>query len=132
MNRPASMGWPPMKDFSEILLAKPKVTPPLDPEFRPISIGNRQYRTLASTSKAKVPLAIALERNHGYISVFQKEVLPPGSGHDAATRLLAEQLVKFLLWQRGAWKITIGGPRELGDFIAQVYSRGGTRAVDVK
>ena len=121
-----------MKDFSDILLAKPTVTPPLDPDFRPISMGNRQYRKLASTSKAKVPLAIALERNHGYVSVFRTEVLPPGSGHDAATRLLVERMVKFLLWQRGAWKITIGGPRELGDFIAQVYSLGGTRAFDVK
>src|SRR5213076_2573212 len=72
------------------------------------------------------------ERNDGCISVFTTEIFTPGSGQDDATRSYVERLVKFLLWQIGGWKITVGGPREIGDFIGQTYSHGGARAFDVK
>ena len=121
-----------MTDTAAILFAKPTVAPPLDPDFRPISLGNREYRKLVSTAAAKVPFALALERNDGHRSVWLTDILPFGAGHEAATRVYAERLVKFLLWQIGGWKITVGGPREIGDFIGQVYSRGGARAFDVK
>ena len=121
-----------MMDSSDTLLVKPTVPPPLDPEFRPISLGNRAYRKLASASKAKCSLAIALERNDRHVSVFNTDILPPGSGHDAATRLYLERLVKFRLWQMGGWKITLGGPREIGEYLARFYSPAGARAFDVK
>src|SRR5206468_10772370 len=126
------MVWPQMTGSAEILFAKPTVSPPLDPGFLPISLGNRRYRQLVSTAQAKTPIAIALERNHGHRSVRRMEILPPGSGHDTATRLYVERTVKFLLWQTGGWKIVIGGPRAIGDFVAQTYSPGGPRAFDVK
>src|SRR5437867_2533415 len=125
------MVWPWMTDSAETLLARPTVAPPLDPEFHPISLGNREYRKLVSTSDAKASLAIALERNDGHLSLFRTEIMSPGSGSEAATLLFVERLVKFLLWQIGGWKITLGGPRQIGDFIAQVYSRAGARAFDV-
>jgi len=121
-----------MTDSAEVLFAVPAVTPPLDPGFRPISLGARAYRTLVAAAQAKVPVAIALERNDGLRSVIRGEILPPGSEHDAATRLYVERLVKFLLWQRGGWKIVIAGPRAIGEFIAQTYSPGGARQFDVK
>ena len=116
----------------EILFAKPAIAPPLDPGFRPISLGNRAYRKAVAAAGTRTPLKIALERNDGRISVCKTEILPSGSGGEAATRLYVERLVKFLLWQKGGWKITVGGPRETGDYIAQVYSRNGARAFDVK
>ena len=125
------MVWLQMTDSSEILSPKPAIPPPLDSEFHPISLGNREYRKLVSTSNAKDCLAIALERNGGHRSVFRTDIVSPESGSDAATLLFVERLVKFLLWQIGGWKITLGGPREIGNFIAQVYSRGGARAFDV-
>jgi predicted NBD/HSP70 family sugar kinase len=121
-----------MAGSTEILFAKPRVAPPVDTGFRPISLGNRQYRQAVTAAKNKVPLAIALERNDEHISVFRTDVLVPGSGHDAATGLYVERLVKFLLWQIGGWKVVISGPREIGDFIAQTYSHAGVRAFDVK
>src|SRR5919204_519078 len=57
---------------------------------------------------------------------------PPDSDYEGATRTVVERLVKFLLWQIGGWKITIAGPREIGDFIARTYSANGARAFDVK
>ncbi len=116
----------------EILFAKPAITPPLDPGFRPISLGNRAYRNAVAAAGKRAPLKIALERNDGRITVFKTEILPPGSGCDDATRIYVERLVKFLLWQIGGWKITVGGPREVGGFIAQIYAPTGARAFDVK
>jgi predicted NBD/HSP70 family sugar kinase len=121
-----------MPEPTEILLARPTVVPPLDPEFRPVALGNRRYRQSIGAAKAKVPLAIALERNDGHVSVFKTEISPSSSRHDAATRVYVERLVKFLLWQIGGWKIWIGGPREIGKFIAQTYARSGPRAFDAK
>src|SRR5438128_2239581 len=121
-----------MPESTDILLAQPTVAPPLDPEFRPVALGNRRYRRAVATRKTKVPLAIALERKDGRIFVFKTEILPAGSGHDAATRRYVERLVKFLLWQIGGWRILICGPREIGGFIAETYAHSGARAFDAK
>ena len=42
----------------------------------------------------------------------------------------AERIVKFLLWARGGWKVTIGGPRSIGQHIAKVYAPDGPRKFD--
>jgi predicted NBD/HSP70 family sugar kinase len=44
----------------------------------------------------------------------------------------AERLVKMLLWQRGGWRVFIGGPRSIGEYIQQVYSPQGARAFDAE
>src|SRR5439155_24767718 len=103
-----------MPEFTNILLARPTVVPPLDPEFRPVALGNRRYRQAVAGGKAKVPLAIALERNDGHVFVFKTEILPAGSGHDAVTRLYVERRVKFPLWQIGCRKILARGPGGTG------------------
>src|SRR6266550_3723412 len=79
-----------MPESTDILLARPTILPPLDPEFRPVALGNRRYRMAVAAGKTKVPLAIALERNDGHVSVFKTEILPAGAGHEAATRLYVE------------------------------------------
>jgi len=119
-----------MPESRNILLARPTVVPPLDPEFRSVAQGNLRYRQAVAAANTRVPLAIALESNHGHVSIFNTEILPAGSEHDAATRLYVERLVKFRLWQIGGWKILIGGPRDIGGFIAQTYARNGARAFD--
>lgn len=121
-----------MTHTRETLLAKPSVAPPLDPDFHPISLGHRRYRELVASATAKSPLAIALERQDGCVSVTRTEIIKPGSPHDAATLIHVERLVKFLLWQVGGWKLTVGGPREIGAQIARAYSPSGARAFDVR
>jgi predicted NBD/HSP70 family sugar kinase len=41
-----------------------------------------------------------------------------------------ERLVKFLLWARGGWKVTIGGPPDIAAAIAQAYAPQGARVFD--
>jgi hypothetical protein len=111
-----------------IPLIAPKLIPPLDPDFRPASLANRAYRN--DTLNIGVPLVIGLERNDGEMSRFETIVFP--EGHPDALRNLyyAERLLKFLLWQRGGWRVFIGGPRPIGEHIKQVYSAGGERQFD--
>ena len=120
-----------MSDSLRLLLSKPAVSPPLDPEFRPISLGNRAYSKAVAGSKNKVPLVIALERNGGG-SVYRTEIFAPGSEFDPDTHVYVERLVKFLLWQKGGQKLTIGGPKDIADHIQSIYSAKGARAFDAK
>jgi predicted NBD/HSP70 family sugar kinase len=116
---------------NELLLQAPGVIPVLDAGFRPIALGNRAYQRAVAADPARVPLAIALERSEGLVTVFRTEVLPPGHRWYPATEQYVERLVKFLIWQVGGWRVVLGGPRELGESLARTYRAGGTRAFDV-
>jgi predicted NBD/HSP70 family sugar kinase len=104
----------------------PRIRPALDPEFVPAALWNRSYRALGPT----LPLAIALERGDGSVSVFRTAVLPhEGAGAELNYRYV-ERLVKFLLWQKGGYRIAIAGPGEIGEAIRRGYSPTGARAFD--
>ncbi len=120
-----------MADELRLLLVKSKIPPPLDLEFRPISLGNRAYSKAVGDSKNKVPLVIVLERNGGG-SVHHTEIFATGSEFDPDTHVYVERLVKFLLWQKGGQKLTIGGPKDIADHIQSIYSAKGARAFDAK
>jgi predicted NBD/HSP70 family sugar kinase len=107
----------------------PAVIPPLDPSFLPASLFTREYRKLVS-AVGGVPLRLALERADGSISEFCTSVVPPQAGHLEATLLYVERTVKFLLWQRGGWKVYVGGSAEIGRHIKSVYSPTGARKFD--
>jgi predicted NBD/HSP70 family sugar kinase len=107
----------------------PAVVAPLDRGFLPASLFNRRYRELAS-AVGGVPLRLALERSDGSISTFTTSVVPPSAGYLAATLLHVERLVKSLLWQRGGWKLHVGGPTAIGQHIKTVYSPAGARKFD--
>ncbi len=110
---------------------KPAILAPLDPGFLPAALFSKKYRELVSPSGG-VPLRIALERGDGSISTFSTSVLPPSAGHAEATLFHAERLVKFLLWQRGGWKLSLGGPAEIGRHIERTYSLRGARKFDAE
>jgi predicted NBD/HSP70 family sugar kinase len=108
------------------MLLNPQFRPALDPDFQPASLWNRAYRALVSQSGGGVPLAIALERADGAVSVFRTAVLPD---HEETQRYL-ERLLKFLLWQKGGCRITIAGDAKLVPYLRGVYAPGGARAFD--
>jgi predicted NBD/HSP70 family sugar kinase len=100
---------------------------PLDPDFQPSVLFNREYEAATRASGQAVPLAIGLERESGLRCRFETVVRPEA---DAATRRYVERLVKFLLWSRGGWKVTVGGPAAIGQFIRKTYSPTGARKFD--
>jgi len=109
-------------------LIQPKFIPPLEPEFRPASLANRVFRQ--EVGSVGVPLVIGLERNKGEISRVEIKVFPEGHPGAQANLDYVERLVKFLLWQRGGWKVYIGGPRSIGEYVRQCYAPDGKRKFD--
>ncbi len=108
----------------------PKLKPVLDPGFVPAVLWNRSFRQQARASGQAEPLAIALERTDGTTSVFATELMPHEGDNCAANERHVERLVKFLLWQKGGWKITIAGHPAIADCIKRTYAPGGAREFD--
>lgn len=106
----------------------PQFIPPLDGAFRPAVLVNRLFERLVG--EAGQPLVIALERDNGHVSRFETRVFPAGHPQEAANSRYAERLVKFLLWQRGGYKVYIGGPRSIGEYIRKCYAPDGPRQFD--
>ena len=111
-------------------LTRPSFLPPLDEEFRPAVLANRAFRQLAD--KGGVPLIIGLERANGQVSRYETKILPESHPQAESNFYFAERLVKFLLWQRGAYKVYIGGPCSVGDFIGSVYAENGRQKFDYR
>jgi len=111
---------------------RPKVVPPLHPDFVPAVLWNRAYRETAAADGRSVPLLIGLERADGSVSRHQTIVFPSEHGLFGAGLRHAERLVKSLLWMWGGYKIYIGGPRSVGEAIRKAYSRRGERAFDAE
>ena len=111
-------------------LAKPKIRPVLDDSFRPAILANLEFRGLVRESGVGVPLVIGLERTDGTTSTFETVVFPTGHPMAELNLPYAERLVKFVLWQKGGWKVTIGGPKEIGQYIKSAYSPDGVQAFD--
>jgi len=107
----------------------PAVVAPLDPDFLPAVLFNRKYRELVSAISG-VPLKLALERGDGSTSTYCTQVCPPGSSLWPATATYVERIVKFLLWQRGGWRVYVGGPIAIGEHIKAAYSPTGARSFD--
>jgi predicted NBD/HSP70 family sugar kinase len=110
--------------------AEPKIGLPLDATFRPAALWNRNFSEAVRSSKKGVPLMIGVERGNGTRSTFRTSIFPPGHLSAAVNLFYAERLVKMLLWTRGGYKVYIGGPKEIGEFICNTYSRKGRRAFD--
>ena len=109
-----------------------KFRPVLDPEFAPASVWNRQYRARVKASGGGGPLAIALERSDGSASVFRTAILPHEGANVEINRRYVERLLKFLLWQKGGRRVTIGGEPRIAEYLRQVYSPHGARAFDYR
>ena len=111
-------------------LVRPRFVPPLDGDFRPAVLANRAFKRQVQVSGAGVPLVLGLERDGGHLSRYETQVFPEGHPQAEVNLVYAERLLKFLLWQRGGWKVYVGGPRSIGEHIQREYSPQGARRFD--
>jgi predicted NBD/HSP70 family sugar kinase len=114
--------------MSPLELVSPKLIPPLDEGFRPAALANRKFQ--AQVKPVGVPLAIGLERSADEFSRYETSVYPENHPNAEANFQFVERLVKFLLWQRGGFRVYIGGPREIGEYIRQCYAADGAQKFD--
>ncbi len=111
-----------------LYLVPPKITPPLDSGFRPAVLANRAFQE--EVGQAGIPLVIGLEREGGNLSRFETQVLPIEHPRSTASLSYIERLLKFLLWQRGGYRVYIGGPQSLGKYLRECYGLAGARQFD--
>ncbi len=116
-----------MKLRKETVNRQPNIACPLDPAFQPAVVFNHNYLEAVKASGKGVPLALGLERENGLVSRFDTLVRPASGGE---TLRYVERIVKFLLWSRGGWKLHVGGPKFIGEFIRKTYSARGARKFD--
>ena len=101
-----------------------KHPPKLDPDFVPFGMWCQGY--LQGATK---PIAIAIERNDGNISVRRTFI----HGTEEKIRLdyrYVERTVKFMLWAIGGFRVYICGCDSIADVVRQDYSELGRRAFD--
>lgn len=109
-------------------LTRPKILPPLDQSFMPASLYNKSFR-LALGQEGQ-PIALGLERTDGEVSRVILSIFPEESANSFHNNFYIERMVKFLLWQRGGWKLYIGGSKSIGDLLFNEYSKNGKRKFD--
>jgi len=107
-----------------------KHRPALDPDFVPAVLWNRNYAAKVAKAPASKPFAISLERGDSTVSVYRTTVLPHTAENSALNIRYVERLLKFLLWQRGGYRVLIAGDPEIAAEIKTIYSPGGARAFD--
>ena len=114
-----------------LLSQRPNVPAPLDPEFRPAALGNRAFRAAVRAARG-VRLCFALERDGGNVSLFETDIFSPEHRHAELNLRYAERLLKFLLWQKGGFKLSVAGSSEVAEYLAAQYAPGGARAFDAE
>ena len=113
-------------------LVAPRVTPVLDPAFRPAVLATRAFRTLVSATQDAVPIGLALEQADGSVFRFDLRVLPESHPQADANRTYLERFVKFILWSRGGWRISIDGPAPLAAHLSSHYRDTATGRFDAE
>ncbi len=109
-----------MNDNLGLPLIPPRVTPMLDPAFRPAVLANRAFRQSLKSAKP-VPVLIALEQTDGSVSHFKTEIFAADHPGASGNFIYLERILKFLLWSRGGWRIHLKAPQELVARLAEHY-----------
>ncbi len=105
------------------LLIAPRITPVLDPHFRPPALANRAFRARAGSSGKPVRVAAALEQSDGSVFRFETVALPDTDAFASANLRFTERWLKFLLWSRGGCRIHFAGPTGLLEGLREHYQQ---------
>ncbi|MCL2841476.1 MAG: ROK family protein [Defluviitaleaceae bacterium] len=99
-----------------------KNIPTYDSGFIPMGRFNHEF-----LKQAKKPIAICVERDGGLRTV--QDTWITGTNHEA-DKYFVERAVKFLLWARGGYKVTICGDDDIAAHIEKAFSKSGQYAFD--
>ena len=102
-------------------LVAPRVSPVLDPGFRPAVLAVRAFEQHVNSAGGGVPVRLALEQEDGSIFRFDLRVLPDSHPQAASNAPFVERFVKFILWSRGGWRLYVDGPAPLATYLEAHY-----------
>ncbi len=111
-----------------MLTLSPLIRPPLDPGVDHAALWTKAYRSLLD-EKAE-PLALILERPDGTISRHDTRIHSHTEAGAEMNERHVERLLKFLLWSRGASRVSIAGNTALAESMRSAYSADGARRFD--
>jgi predicted NBD/HSP70 family sugar kinase len=111
-------------------LARPELPPALDASFVPAALFNRLFEQEVQVSGNGHDLVIGLERADGSLSRIERRVFSRSHPWAVHNYEYSERTLKFLLWQRGGWKVYLGGPPEIAEQMQKTYIPGGGRGFD--
>mmetsp|Transcript_72594 Transcript_72594/g.192837 ORF Transcript_72594/g.192837 Transcript_72594/m.192837 type:complete len:730 (-) Transcript_72594:212-2401(-) len=121
---------PPMSEAAKkVLLVKPKIQAPLDPDFAPVILGKKKY--YASASSCKERLEWALIRHDG-VGRGTLPVFPAGHQLVDASIHLAGVLIQSMLWQRSAYRLDLCGPAYICAELQTAFSATGKFQFEVR
>ena len=101
-----------------------KHLPELDEGFIPFGVWSEAY--LKGAAK---PIAIAVERDKGHVSVRETKIYGTAEMAEADYRYV-ERFVKFLLWSIGGFRVSICGCSEIAQRLQKAYTADGERHFD--
>ena len=116
--------------MAELNIEALKMVPSIDPSFVPAVKWNAAFRQLAAKTQDSTKFVIALERKDSTVSVFETVSLPHTDDYKELNVKYVERLLKFLLWQKGGYKVYLAGNDALAADIKAIYSETGSRAFD--
>lgn len=103
-----------------MLLIEPKILPPLNTRFRPAVLANRHFRQEALPLGCCV--VMALERENGDLSRYETPIFPEGHSRSNENIDYLVHILKFLLWQRGGFKVLFEGPISVFESLKSSFS----------
>ncbi|MFA7691313.1 MAG: ROK family protein [Candidatus Hydrogenedentes bacterium] len=112
------------------MLSSPEIEAPLDPNFKPPVLANRNYREALHAFGGGVPIVLGLEQGDGTVSRYETRIFADDHARASSNNFYVERILKFLLWQRGACRVYVGGSKRVGAYLQQCYSPKGDRAFD--
>ena len=112
------------------LSISPKLTPILDPGFVSAALWNRAFRKACEDHSDSESFELALERIDGTVSRFSSNILPHVGEAKSLNIKYTERILKFLLWQKGGYKVYAACNRELFESLKAIYGPGGEREFD--
>ena len=118
-----------MKHYPSLI--PPHVSPPLDQAFKPAALCKMAFEDEIKKSDDSMPLNIALERPDGTVSHYAWVIVPPHHPRCPENLFHIERIIKFLLWQKGGYKIYIADAPHAAAFLQEQFSLNGARAFDV-
>ncbi len=116
--------------MSNLINVSLKIKPVLDPGFVPAALWNRAFNEKLKENGNPQKLTIALERSEDSRSVAESEVFPHEGEFVELNNRFAERLLKYLLWQKGGYKVRVAGVPGIAEYLKKTYAPGGERAFD--
>lgn len=113
-------------------LVAPRITPVLDPQFRPAALANRNFREEVGASRDAEPVRIAVEQEDGSIFHFRTKIFAEKHPAAAGNFRYLERFMKFLLWSRGGFRIYFDGPVNMHARLVAHYQETATGKFDAE